>query len=61
MKRKYQAPDISCIEIELLQLIAISTGGTTDETSGNLSRDIGYSDFNFSLPSMLDDSDSNRE
>ena len=39
MKKTYQNPTTKVIEIELQQMIAMSALGTTQATSGNLSRE----------------------
>lgn len=42
MKRKYQTPTTTCVNIQLQQMIAVSTAGTTDTTEGNLSRELDF-------------------
>lgn len=43
MKKIYKSPTTNVVNIELSRMIALSTLGTTDETSGNLSRQERYS------------------
>jgi len=47
MKRVYQTPTTHCVTIESEQFIALSTGGTTDEISGNLSREMEIPGLDF--------------
>ena len=43
MKKIYKTPTTNVVNIELSHMIALSTLGTTDATSGNLSRQERYS------------------
>lgn len=47
MKRVYQTPTTHCVTIESEQFIALSTAGTTDEISGNLSREMEIPGLDF--------------
>ncbi|MBR1665555.1 MAG: hypothetical protein IJ699_04945 [Bacteroidaceae bacterium] len=46
MKKTYQNPKINIVKIQATQILAGSPGygGTTDATSGNLSREVSFWD-----------------
>ena len=44
MKKTYKNPTMVVVKIQTQHMIAISTLGTTDATSGNLGRDFDFDD-----------------
>ena len=55
MKQTYNNPSMEIIEINIQQILMMSTLGTTDATSGNLAPELDVSsDLDFDINSDLD-------